>query len=160
MSLTEILLSLAIMIAVIAGIAVNYSSVKARADEQKVMQGIEMLRANIEQIYGNSSFEELDNTLLVNAKAVPASLLQGETIRTPWGGVTVTDVEGVQYSISLEGLPIAACRNLATLSTSSWSSVSIGENEIFNRVDATDVKPSSILAACSESTNTLTFVGP
>ena len=52
MSLTEMLLSVVIMIVVICGVAVNYTNVRERNQEHQTMQSLEILRANIEQIYG------------------------------------------------------------------------------------------------------------
>ncbi|MBQ7456493.1 MAG: hypothetical protein IJS54_02625 [Desulfovibrio sp.] len=160
MSLTEVLLSLAIMIGVIAGVAVNYANVKERNEEQQVMQGIEMLRANIEQIYGHNSYTDISNTLLVESGAVPHSLLKGDTMTSPWGTITVSAPSSTTYSIALENLPVAACRTLASLSTTSWKSVSVDDTVLFDRTERSVVNPSSILTACNGDSRSVTFVGP
>ncbi|MCR4667193.1 MAG: hypothetical protein K5657_07855 [Desulfovibrio sp.] len=161
MSLTEILLSLAIMIAVVAGVAVNYTTVKDRNDEQQVMQSLQMLRANIEQIYGTNNYTGINNEVLAKAGAVPREILHGAAdIKTRWGEVTVAALGTDSYTMTLINLPPSACRNLANLSTTSWSKVDVGETTLFSREENTDVTPSAILQACQGAGNTLVFTGP
>ena len=160
MSLTEILLSLVIMLVVVAGVAVNYATVKDRTDEQLLVQSVEMLRANIEQIYASESYTGINNSVLTSAGVVPKGLLSGTSMKTRWGDVTVSDAEAGGYALTFQNLPPAACRTLAGLSTTSWNSVAVGETELFSRAENTAVTPSDILSACSEAGNTLVFTGP
>ncbi|MBR4741767.1 MAG: hypothetical protein IK079_02555 [Desulfovibrio sp.] len=161
MSLTEILLSLAIMIAVVASVALGYSEVKSKSDQQQAMQSLQMLRANIEEVYANGVYTGLDNQTLLSAGVVPVDLLSGKTeIKTKWGDVTVSAKEASQYTITVEGLPPSACRSLANLSTTSWDEVSVGTTTLFQRSENTAVNPSDLLSACSGASNTIVFTGP
>ncbi|MBQ7586095.1 MAG: hypothetical protein IJU40_07600 [Desulfovibrionaceae bacterium] len=161
MSLTEILLSLAIMIAVVAGVALGYSQVKSKNDQQRAMQSIQMLRANIEQVYANGVYTDLSNEVLVTAGVVPGELLSGTSdIKTRWGDVTVANKGDSQYTITLENLDPQACRSIANLSTTSWAEVKVGEKVLYDRSENTTVNPSDLLGACSGATNTVVFTGP
>ena len=161
MSLTEILLSLAIMIAVVAGVALGYSQVKSKNDQQRAMQSIQMLRANVEEIYSNGVYTDLSNDVLIGAGVVPGDLLSGtNSIKTRWGDVTVAAKDDSQYTITIEDLDPAACRSIANLSTTSWSQVTVGETTLYDRSTNPTVNPSDLLQACVNPTNTVVFTGP
>ena len=160
MSLTEILLSLAIMIAVVAGVALSYSSVKSKNDQQRAMQSIQMLRANIEQIYANGVYTGLSNEVLVKAGVVPGELLAGSNIKTRWGDVTCAADGESQYTITVSNLDPQACRSIANLSTTSWAKVTVGDTDIFDRSTNEAITPSTLLSACEGASNTVVFTGP
>ena len=161
MSLTEILLSLAIMIAVVAGVALGYSQVKSKNDQQRAMQSIQMLRANIEQVYANGVYTDLSNEVLINAGVVPGELLSGTSdIKTRWGDVTVASSGDSQYTITVSNLDASACRSIANLSTTSWAEVKVGSETLFDRATNNTVNPANLLAACAHSANTVVFTGP
>ena len=161
MSLTEILLSLAIMIAVVAGVALGYSQVKSKNDQQRAMQSIQMLRANVEQIYSNGVYTGLSNEVLISAGVVPGDLLSGNSaIKTKWGDVTVAAKDDSQYTITVENLDPPACRSIANLSTTSWASVNVGETSLYDRSTNAAVNPSDLLQACTNASNTVVFTGP
>ena len=98
--------------------------------------------------------------MLVNAGVVPAELLSGSDIKTIWGDVTCAALDDSQYTITLENLDPQACRSIANLSTTSWASVKVGENEIYSRSTNDTVNPSTLLSACQGATNTVVFTGP
>ncbi|MCR5814549.1 MAG: hypothetical protein K6G15_08685 [Desulfovibrio sp.] len=160
MSLTEILLSVVIMIAVVCGVAVNYTTVREKNQEQLTLQSLEILHANIEQIYGNGPYTGISNETLIKAGAVPRDLVSGTSdIKTHWGGVSVGAGEG-NYTLTLFSLPPSACRNVSNLATSSWNSVSVGDLKIYSRSENTQVTPSAVLAACNGASNVVVFTGP
>ena len=160
MSLTEMLLSVVIMIVVICGVAVNYTNVRERNQEHQTMQSLEILRANIEQIYGRGPYTGISNETLLKAGAVPRALQSGTSdIKNHWGEVTVS-ASDTTYSLSLASLPPSACRSVTNLATQSWQSVNVGDLRIYNRADNTQVTPSAVLTACSGASNTVTFTGP
>ena len=160
MSLTEMLLSLVIMIAVVCGVAVNYTSVREKNQEQLTMQSLEILHANIEQIYGNGPYTGISNETLVKAGAVPRELVSGANdIKTRWGSISVAPGDS-SYTLTLSSLPPSACRNVANLAGNAWNTVSVGDLRIFSRSENTQLTPSAVLAACNGASNSVVFTGP
>lgn len=79
-SLIEMLLVLGVLAVLLIAAFVVYPKVRANVIAEKEVKNIAMIQAGISNLYkGQSSFQSLNNTLLVNAKIVPESMISRTT---------------------------------------------------------------------------------
>jgi len=164
MNLTETILVLAVSIIVVAGVAVVFSNARDKHNQTKTMQSLLFMRANIEQVFANADFTGLDSALLRSGNLVPAELEDPHdenAIRSIWGPIEVAG-DGKEYTITLTELNTSACQGIAILSTTSWSKVEVGGQELYNRDDNQPINNLALVQGCSGKgdTNSITFTAP
>ena len=161
MSLTETLIVLTIVIIVMAGIAILFTSAREKNNQSKTMQCLLFIRSNIEQLFNNGDFSGLNNEVLLTADVVPPDLQRNGSIQSFWGPITIEESNGgQQYTITLENLNTSACQAIATLSTTSWAEVQAGGQTLYDRTVNTPINNVDLINACSSATNTVVFTAP
>lgn len=161
MSMTEILLGLIITIIVAAGVAFVFTNAREKNNQQRAMNSILFMRANIEQLFNSGDFSGLDNDVLNTAAIVPADLQRAGQIISPWGPITFAEAnDGANYTITLENLNPGACQALATLSPASWESVEVNGTAVYERATNDPIDTVALINACSAATNTLVYTAP
>lgn len=119
----------------------------------KALAGQTELQANILDVYSaQSNFTSLSNTVLIDAKKVPDSMLSGATIKNPWGGDVTVAVNGTnsgRFDITQAGVPAEGCLKMAT-SNSKIVALSINGSAQTIPVDA-----GLAASSCSGATNTI-----
>lgn len=111
------------------------------------------LTANVIDLYSaQSNFTTLTNTVMINAKKVPDSLLSGSAIKNPWGGdvtLAVNSGNAGRFDITQTLVPSDACVKMAT-SNSRIIALTINGSSQSIPVDA-----GNAATACASTTNTL-----
>lgn len=119
----ELILVVAVSMAVVIGGLVLYNKWKAEHRITDATQGVSQLASNIKSLYtADADYTGLTNQTAINANAVPSDLLWGEQqnqeIVTPWytgaagDQATITLApynNGRQFSIELTNIPKDAC---------------------------------------------------
>lgn len=161
MSMTEILLGLIITIIVTAGVAFVFTSAREKNNQQKTMNHLLQLRANIEQLFNNGNFTGLTNDVLVKTGIIPAELQRNGSIQTPWGAVTFTaGTGGGNYTIKLDSLNTSACLALATLSPTSWEKIEVNGTALYERSTNDPIDNVEMINACANPTNVIIYTAP
>lgn len=165
MSMTEILLGLIITIIVAAGIAFVFTNARDKNNQQKTMNNLLFIRANIEQLFNNGDFTGLDNANLLLANIVPTELQKGGQIFSPWGPITFAEADGgANYTITVENLNTSACQALATLSPTSWQSIDVNGTVLYDRSVNDPINNIELIQACSGAgsgnVNTIVYTAP
>ena len=101
---------------------------------------INALAADIQNIYATSnSYKTLTNKLLINAKAVPKKMLNGNTneLVNSFGGlITVAPTKlGSSYAITYNNVPDAECVKISTGVGNNFSEISVNGVKITVPVD-------------------------
>lgn len=161
MSMMEVLLGLIISIIVVTGVAIIFTSARDKNSQQKTMNNILFIRANIEQLFNNGNFEGLDNETLMTAQIVPQELQKNGTIQSQWGPITFASTDsGGSYTITMENLNTSACQALATLSPTSWEAIEVNGEVLYDRSENEAINNITLINACSQPTNTVVYTGP
>lgn len=118
-SMIEMLGVLAIVGVLSVGGIAGYSKAMEKFRQNKTIDAITHLMANIQTAYAKqTSYENLDNGKAIAISAVPDGFLVNgtDTISTVYGGdVTIASISGGDtYSIRISGLPKAAAIAIAT----------------------------------------------
>ena len=161
MNMTEVLLALIITIIVVAGVAFIFTNARDKNNQQKTMNNLLFIRASIEQLFNNGNFDGLDNDVLMTANIVPTELQRNGTIQSPWGPVTIEAAEGGgSYTITMENLNSGACQSLGTLSPTSWESISVNGQVLYDRSVNDPINNVDLINACGNATNTIVYTAP
>lgn len=119
----------------------------------RALSGQTELSANILDVYsGQSNFTSLTNTVMINAKKVPKTMVSGTSIKNPWGGDVTLAVNGGnvgRFDITQTLVPSDACVKMATANSDIVSLTINGSSQTLP-VDA-----GNAASACSGTTNTL-----
>jgi hypothetical protein len=111
------------------------------------------LSANVLDVYSaQSNFSSLSNTVMVNAKKVPETMVSGTSIKNPWGGDVTLAVNGGntgRFDITQTLVPSDACVKMATANSRIVALTINGASQTLP-VDA-----GNAAAACAAATNTL-----
>ena len=129
-SLLEILAYLGVASVVIAGAVSLLGSAMSGADTNKVISEVNGLRVGVKSLFaGQNNYGATSlNTLLINAKAVPATLQTNAaagTITNVWNGAVVITGSTQNFTISYASVPQDACIKLASMSINSVQGVSV-----------------------------------
>lgn len=161
MSMTEILLGLIITIIVAAGIAFVFTNARDKNNQQKTMNNLLFMRANIEQLFNNGNFDGLSNDVLMTAAIVPTELQKNGTVQSPWGPITFAAGDGGgNYTITLENLNTSACQALASLSPTSWETIDVNGQVLYDRSVNDPIDNVALINACAPATNTVVYTAP
>jgi len=162
----ETILAFSLGILFVAGVALYFTVGREKLNQQAVIQGLLLLRINIERVYRSEIFDGLSNETLLSGNLVPEGLMKGGNIMSSWGDIVVlpevTGFEAGKYSITLYGLPRSVCMALVS-NIDSWDSVYAGNEstKVFERRAPGEISRADRFAACQyEAGNVVKFVGP
>lgn len=167
-SLIEMLLVLGVLAVLLIAAFVVYPKVRANVIAEKEVKNIAMIQAGISNLYkGQSSFQSLNNTLLVNAKIVPESMISRTTnppgiVNESGGTVTVAGVPEYNYSqywITYTQVPSEVCQKLAEGLVASSEALNVGGIQVKYHTDpqenwkANESRVENIGQGCNTSSN-------
>jgi len=164
-NLTEVLLSIIISLAVLAGGFFLYTSVADRNGVSTVMQSLPILRANIEDVYQNDyadiGTDSVSGGNLYSLGLFPQGLTVGEGMKTRWGDVTLAvGDEDSQYTITLDSLSPEACMQLGRYQYKSWAKVEVGAATVWTRGQTTPFSTADLVEACNAGSVTIKYTAP
>jgi outer membrane murein-binding lipoprotein Lpp len=137
------------LLAIVAVVVVLYEALSSNKVSTASAE-VTTLQSNIAQLYGGqASMASLSNSVVVQAKAAPNSMVSGTTLLDPWSGpVTVQpDANPGQFDIILTQLPQSACNKLAT-AVSSYKQITINGS-----ADTSPADPGTIATQCTSGSN-------
>lgn len=112
------------------------------------------LQANAQALYnGQSTFTTLTNTVAINGKLAPTSMISGTSLVTPWGGTITIAVNATasQFDITEVGIPPDAC---AKMIVGLASLVALKVNTIAQTLP---LDAGTAVTACNAAANTMIF---
>ncbi|HGV0561001.1 TPA: type 4 pilus major pilin [Escherichia coli] len=120
LSLIESAMVLALAATVTAGVMFYYQSASDSNKTQSAISEVMSATSAINGLYiGQSSYDNLSESVLINSSAIPENYKSGTKIMNPFGGELKVGAalpsKGFGYYIALENLPKSACISLATL---------------------------------------------
>ena len=120
LSLIESAMVLALAATVTAGVMFYYQSASDSNKTQSAISEVMSATSAINGLYiGQSSYDNLSESVLINSSAIPENYKSGTKIMNPFGGElkvgAAASGKGFGYYIALENLPKSACISLATL---------------------------------------------
>lgn len=131
-----------------------YRSMKSDTDSQAAMTNLSYVAEKVAYQFGSeSNFSGLSNSVVVNAGLVPEDWVQGSSIVSGWGAVTLTPgTPNTTFNITLANVPRDACNALGVFRKGSWSGLRIGATTI----PQTGNIAATVSTACGD-TNTITW---
>jgi len=126
MTLIEVALALALGLTVVSFAVGLYMVVSSDQKTAQAQQNINMIRANVRQLYSErSSYAGMKEQTLIEAQVVPqAMVVTPSTLQNNWGGsVEVNPVAGnpSQFKIIYEEVPQGACLDIASAEDDDWT---------------------------------------
>lgn len=118
LSLIESAMVLALAATVTAGVMFYYQSASDSNKTQSAISEVMSATSAINGLYiGQSNYDNLSGSVLINSSAIPDNYKKGDQIMNPFGGTLVvsTGNGSYGYSLKLDKLPKSACISLATL---------------------------------------------
>ena len=149
-TVAAIFVGILLLSGVLFAMHVGFSSSKL----SDVQSSIVMMQMQIQSMFsGSSSYNGLDNNLVMANNIAPTSMLKGGRISNPWGGdVTIASTDsGASFSISLTNVPQSECTKLALFQPDAWLSLTVNNGVIAGG----DVAAAT--NACNSTQNTVTF---
>ena len=157
-SLTETLLAIGIGVLILLGVVLGLQQAMEKKNQGETIQAIYLLRNNIDTMYAGSSYDGLDNAIIISAELAPKTMIRSNSLRSAYGAVTVAGAGG-QYTIALDDLTKAACQQVSRISADSWSSIEVNGTEVLDADEGT-VPAADLIAACSTAKNSVIFTTP
>jgi hypothetical protein len=154
---TEFLLVMAACLLVLAAAVVGIQKAIEGINTGNTMQGVYLLRTNVEQMYNGASYDGLDNTTVIDAELAPKAFVRGSELRSPFGPITISSVSDSQWQLELQDIPKSACQQLGRLAADSWGSIMVNSTEV---LDDGKVSPAILISGCSQVKNNITFTTP
>jgi len=156
-SLLEILAYLGVASVVIAGAVSLLGSAMSGADTNKVISEVNGLRVGVRSLFAGQNNYGVGslNTLLINAKAIPATLQTNAgagTITNVWNGAVVITGSTQNFSVSYASVPQDACIKLASMSINSVQGITVNGAGL-----AMPVTAAAASGACGAATNTIVW---
>lgn len=149
-TVAAIFVGILLLSGVLFAMNVGFSSSKL----SDVQSSIVMMQMQIQSMFsGSSSYNGLDNNLVMANNIAPTSMLKGGRISNPWGGdVTIVSTDsGASFSISLTNVPQSECTKLALFQPDAWLSLTVNNGVI------TGGDVAAATNACNSTQNTVTF---
>ncbi|HJV75125.1 MAG TPA: type 4 pilus major pilin [Noviherbaspirillum sp.] len=84
---------------------------------QTALSDLTILQTNAQTLYsGQSTFTSLTNTVAINGKLAPDSMIQGGALQNPWGGAITVKVSANagQFDVTEPAVPSKDCATMAT----------------------------------------------
>ena len=176
LSLIESAMVLALAATVTAGVMFYYQSASDSNKTQSAISEVMSATSAINGLYiGQSNYDGLSASVLINSSAIPDNYKKGNEIMNPFGGNLKVEAgpadRSYGYSLKLEKLPKSACISLATLNlgtsaagygiNNNGGSVSIGPDLGAGKAKNTAITPAEAAnntSGCnSDSDNSVTY---
>jgi hypothetical protein len=128
-TLIEAVLYISIALALIVGGLVFFQQASLAQRVNGAVRNISAIASETRGLYqASANFTGLTTTTLINAGAVPTSLVSGSTLSNEWGGDIAVAVatNADQFTVTYENVPTAACTRLATVDNSGSGRVGSG----------------------------------
>jgi type II secretory pathway pseudopilin PulG len=155
-SFAELLMVIAVALIMIVSVVMGLQVAREGNNISTTIQGLYILRTNIDQLYTGSDYSGLDNSVVISAELAPKTLIRNNTLRSSWGPITVSSSDGSTYNIELEALTKKACQQMGRLSPDSWGAIEINGSGVLD-VDTATIDVSALTSACSSNSNTVVF---
>lgn len=165
-SLIELLLVLGVLAILLVAAFVVYPQVQSSNRANMESQNFSAMSAKISSLFATGSrFEQLNNTLAMNARIFPDTMREGVTdpaqVKSAWGGtVTIAGVPEynyAQYWVTYRDVPSADCVKFANGIVGGVEALNVGGLQVKYGVDVTDgwipgeIRPENIAAGCSSA---------
>ena len=137
-TLIEAVLYISIALALIVGGLVFFQQASLAQRTNSAVRNISAIASETRGLYQQqNSFVGFTQAALINAGAVPTSLISGTDLRNEWGGTILAASTGGNgagadsgFTVTYPGLPTAACIRLATTDASGTGRVGSGIRSI------------------------------
>jgi type II secretory pathway pseudopilin PulG len=128
-TLIEAVLYISIALALIVGGLVFFQQASLAQRTNSAVRNISAIASETRGLYQQqNSFDGLSEAALVNAGAVPTSLIDGDDLKNEWGGIIDVTSEDPHdtFTVTYPGLPTAACVRLTNTDASGSGRVGSG----------------------------------
>lgn len=158
LTLIEAAMVLAILALVVAGIMLFYTSANSSRLTTKALGDLGNIQQSVRSLYGGqASYTGLTNQVLIDAKALPSSMVSGTTLRHAFNGtvsVAAATVGGVDgFSVTFTNVPDEACTKMA--------SQDLGRGLIDLKINSTAMTlpatPGVVSGECKNGSNTIAW---
>lgn len=161
--LTELLIGLAIIAAVLGTIAATAAYLNSSNSAQDQARLVESIGQDLRMKYQRANnFSGLTNTVAINLGVFPDQMVNGTTVLNTWNGtVTIApaaDLNGVAnraFLVSWPNVPEDECVNLSTTAIAA-NRIRVGTTVI--QQDGQAINVAAAGTACSGTTNTVDFL--
>lgn len=165
-SLVELMLWAALAGGVIFGVFSYYQNAKASANVNRESQNVSAINGKIKSVFTSQlNYSSLSNTLLLNAKGFPVSMVSGTTVYNAWGGTVSVAPANVNagtnngYSVTYTTVPQAGCSDFVSAVDGAYSIITVGGVSVKAFGGSLDVATLSAQCAAGGSNNTVAFTG-
>jgi hypothetical protein len=142
------------LLGVVAVVAILYS-VFGSNKTQNAISDMTQMQTNIQGLYNNqSNFTSLTNTVAINGKLAPDTMISGTSLVNPWGGtvtVAVNSGNAARFDVTHTQVPRDACAKMIT-GLPAIVGLSVNATAATLPLDA-----GAAVTACNAATNTLVF---
>jgi prepilin-type N-terminal cleavage/methylation domain-containing protein len=150
------LIEVIIAIAISAGAAYYFLVQVPQAKEanliEKEIANINTIVAAVQNIYGASqNYSSLTNAVLINANAIPSSMINNGSIINSWGGNVVVSGTVGKYTISEYSISYAPCFKMVINLSRTVNSMAVNGYTV-QSFDAPLASMETISSACWDST--------
>jgi hypothetical protein len=132
-TLIEAVLYISIALALIVGGLVFFQQASLAQRTNSAVRNISAIASETRGLYQQAnSFAGFTQATLINAGAVPSSLVNGANLSNEWGGVVVAaaTAAGDGFTVNYPGVPTAACVRLTSADASGSGRVGSGIRSI------------------------------
>jgi len=143
-TLIEAVLYISIALALIVGGLVFFQQASLAQRTNSAVRNISAVASETRGLYqAQNSFANLTTAGLINAGAVPSSIINGAALQNEWAGPITAEPANVDgtandgFSVMYENVPVAACTRLASYDASGSGRVGSGIDEIRFRAGST-----------------------
>ncbi|WP_305910461.1 type 4 pilus major pilin (plasmid) [Methylomarinum sp. Ch1-1] len=150
MTLVELLLVIGIGSLIVVGGIALFGSASDKNKGTRLVRDFGVLTATASSMYANSpNYAGISNTVLINSRGLPTSMVSGTNIVHPWGTISVAPASGnTQYTVTYSsGIPSEICVSFVTSTINSVDGI---------KVDGTVVPPNNAVSIatskCGSST--------
>ena len=156
-TLIEAVLYISIALALIVGGLVFFQQASLAQRTNSAVRNISAIASETRGLYQQqNSFDGFTQAALINAGAVPSSLISGSNLINEWGGTIAAASTGSTdtpahsgFTVTYPSLPTAACVRLTTTDVSGTGRVGSGIRSIAFKLPATANFPAGVLPAAN-----------
>jgi major structural subunit of bundle-forming pilus len=167
-SLLELAMVLALGVLIAVGVMMFYTQANTSRNTQNAIIEVGAIQQAVRSLYGGqSTYTGLNNTILVNTKALPARMVSGTNgLRNAFSGaITVEPANSgggtsSGFSVKFEAVPQDACTKLAAQDLGRGVySVTVGSTtRTAGSGTPPPFDPGSAATACADATNTIVWI--
>ena len=156
-TLIEAVLYISIALALIVGGLVFFQQASLAQRTNSAVRNISAIASETRGLYQQqNNFANFDQSALINAGAVPTSLISGNNLINEWGGTILAASTGATdtpvdsgFTVTYPSLPTAACVRLTTTDVSGTGRVGSGIRSIAFKLPSATTWPAAVLPAAN-----------